>query len=356
MLESLEARGLDVEVLPWEAARPGVLRDAARRATPRGRHGHDWAASGDHARAVRKHLRAHPVDVVLAVAASTQSARLRLRNVPLVGSSDTTFRALRSMYEAFSSLTPAAVRQGERLDRASVRAAEALIYPSRWAAERAVEHCGADPALITIAPYGPNLSLPTTVAARQAPHETPVILFVGASWSRKGGDVVTATAARLRAEGVALRLVCVGAEPPPEVAAEVDEHYRIDKNVPAEMAQLVNLFLAADVLLLPTRADTFGIVLSEAAALGLPAVAHGIGAIPEIVLDGATGRVLPPDASLADWVSAVREVLTPSAYSSMSAAARARFDEDLSWERWAESVEERLRGAVMTFAERRRRP
>jgi glycosyltransferase involved in cell wall biosynthesis len=62
---------------------------------------------------------------------------------------------------------------------------------------------------------------------------------------------------------------------------------------------LVDLYRAADIFCLPTRADSLGLVLLEAGAAGLPVVSTSVGAIPEIVRDGETGLVVPPDDPLA---------------------------------------------------------
>jgi glycosyltransferase involved in cell wall biosynthesis len=60
------------------------------------------------------------------------------------------------------------------------------------------------------------------------------------------------------------------------------------------MPEWARLWREADVFILPTRSEAFGIVLQEAAAAGLPAIATRLNAIPEIVADGETGILVPP--------------------------------------------------------------
>src|SRR5262249_39623514 len=66
--------------------------------------------------------------------------------------------------------------------------------------------------------------------------------------------------------------------------------------------ELVRLYSEADVFVLPTRADCFGVVFGEAMAASLPIVTTRVAAIPEIVRDGETGFVIEVDdgAALCD--------------------------------------------------------
>ena len=54
------------------------------------------------------------------------------------------------------------------------------------------------------------------------------------------------------------------------------------------------LWRRADVYVMPTRHEAFGIVYQEAAASGIPAIGSDISAVPEIILDGATGCLVRP--------------------------------------------------------------
>lgn len=67
------------------------------------------------------------------------------------------------------------------------------------------------------------------------------------------------------------------------------------------------ILFGADVFVLPSLWEGFGLVLLEAMAARLPVIASAVGAIPEIVIEGETGRLVPPgdEIALADALSAL---------------------------------------------------
>jgi glycosyltransferase involved in cell wall biosynthesis len=67
------------------------------------------------------------------------------------------------------------------------------------------------------------------------------------------------------------------------------------KDEPREWAQLIAAYRSADVFCFPTRYEPFGIVVLEAMLFGLPCVATRTGAIPEMIQEGETGYLVPPE-------------------------------------------------------------
>ena len=94
----------------------------------------------------------------------------------------------------------------------------------------------------------------------------------------------------------------------------------------AYTAEWFALWRAADVFVLPTRGEAFGMVFQEAAAAGLPAIGTALNAIPEIVADGETGVLVPPGdvRALADALRGL--VQSPERRMEMGMAARRRIE------------------------------
>ncbi|EQD38607.1 glycosyl transferase group 1 [mine drainage metagenome] len=91
-------------------------------------------------------------------------------------------------------------------------------------------------------------------------------------------------------------------------------------------------YASADLFVLPSHMEPFGIVLLEAMAAGLPVVATSVGGIPEVVHSGLTGLLVPPrdPAALARALDTL--VADPQLRSRFGDRGRARAEE-FSWPR-----------------------
>lgn len=101
-----------------------------------------------------------------------------------------------------------------------------------------------------------------------------------------------------------------------------------------------------DLFVNPSRAESFGVAALEAAASGLPVVASRVGGLPEIVLDGETGVLVPPEdpAALAEALAAL--IREPERRRALGRAARARAVDRYDWRACAGAME-RLYAALL---------
>ena len=136
--------------------------------------------------------------------------------------------------------------------------------------------------------------------ALRLPNDVPVMLFVGRIQPLKGLDVAVETLARLTDRRA--RLVVVGGASGDDGESEfgrirslIESHNlvdRVDFVAPQAHHILSTYYRAADVVIVPSRSESFGLVALEAAACGVPVVASGVGGLITIVDDGVTGHLV----------------------------------------------------------------
>src|SRR6202011_764923 len=131
----------------------------------------------------------------------------------------------------------------------------------------------------------------------------PAVMFVGRI-TRQKGVIHLLDAARLL-DADAQLILCAGAPDTPEIGAEIRERvaelqrhrggvFWIEEMLPR--AEVVQLLSHATVFACPSIYEPFGLINLEAMACGLPVVATATGGIPEIVVDGETGYLVPFEA------------------------------------------------------------
>lgn len=175
--------------------------------------------------------------------------------------------------------------------------ARRVVAWAEWTKSGLVDRYEVPPEKVEVIPPGVRLDLWTDVAdgRAEAPAGAPMrILFVGGDLQRKGGLVLLEAVRRLRHDGVAAEVDLVTRD---DIVAEpgVTVHHGLQPNSP----ELIELYHRADVFCLPTLGDCLPMVLSEAGAARLPLVSTDVGAIGEIVHDGQTGLLVPPNDSMA---------------------------------------------------------
>ena len=174
----------------------------------------------------------------------------------------------------------------------------------------------------------------TEVRQKLAPRGEAILVHVSNFRAVKRATAVVEIFARVR-RTMPASLVMVGDGPDAGAAARVARQHGVadDVHFLGEQDALVPLLSAADVFLLPSTQESFGLAALEAMACGVPVVASRVGGVPEVVEHGVTGFLHPPD-DLDGMARSVRDLLTDAELSRRmgDAAARAahtRFCEDM---------------------------
>jgi glycosyltransferase involved in cell wall biosynthesis len=219
------------------------------------------------------------------------------------------------------------------------RAAEVLFANSEFTRQELVEVVGCDPARIHVTYLGVRPQFHSI--ARERPERVERLLFFGRLVREKGiGDALAALGTLARA-GRSFSLRVVGSGNAEHVRRLVKQHGLEDK---VELlshqddAGLARELARAQLAVLPSHSESFGLSIAEAQAAGLPVVAYAAGSVPEVVADGQTAWLAP----LGD-VDALTRCLTsaldsPAACHERGLAGRERVARLFRWDRTAERV------------------
>lgn len=249
-------------------------------------------------------------------------------------------------WERYAKTAAGSLAHGLALTSRALSRLEVAFLPSRWAAASAVEDHGADPGRVEVVPWGPNLPaeiLPAELTERSAPTAGGcLLLFVGTDWRHKRGELAVRAVERLRADGIAAELTVVGPDPGalPPLPAWVRVETPVDKRRPGDIERLARLYRQAHLLVLPSRAESYGVVFVEAAAFALPSMAPDHSGISSCLgKDGVGGVLLPPPVDAARLALAVRRLIeAPDTYQRLVRRAYAGYRRRANWPRAASEM------------------
>jgi glycosyltransferase involved in cell wall biosynthesis len=250
---------------------------------------------------------------------------------------DATFGGLIGFYPEFSSLCRRSIRDGHRMEQRALDQCSLALYSSEWAARTAIDLYGADPAKVHVVPFGANFASDlATSEVHEVIDERPLdrceLLFVGVDWQRKGGDVAVEITEELNRRGLPTRLHVVGCEPPASSPDFVVRHGFISKSTPEGVSAMTSLYQRGHFLVLPTRAECFGIVFAEAASFGVPSMAPRVGGIETAVGEASGGFLAQVDGEPAAYVDFVMATMSGAdVYRSHARRARDDYETRLNW-------------------------
>lgn len=216
------------------------------------------------------------------------------------------------------------------------------------------------PERVALAPHG----CADLLAGRAPPPRGKAfrVLYVGRFEPRKGFDIALTAAARMLAALPGAEVHFAGgvldADARAVMAAtgtealETHAHARFLGQLP--WSQLEQAYREADVVLMPSRYESFGLVAIEAMSAGRPVVALAVGGLAEVVTDGVDGRLVQdgPDAAAAVAATLIELGRDRAACERLAAGARASFEGKYRMDHMLDAVEAAYRRAVAERAAR----
>lgn len=231
---------------------------------------------------------------------------------------------------AVSQLGDRHMDAAERVQAEVVNSAAQVMAASRWVADSLRKDCGVPADRITVLYPSPGLTLtpgvtgPVNKSGRE-------ILFVGIDWERKGGPLLYDAFTRVHRELPDATLRIVGCRPNLQHPAVRIEGL-LDKRDPAQAERLTRCYLEAACFCLPSLFEPFGIALTEAASVGLPAVSIDEGARNEAIVHGVTGALAAEPTADALAAALIHVLADPQRTQRYGRAAREYAGEHFSWD------------------------
>lgn len=188
----------------------------------------------------------------------------------------------------FPHATADAMKQ--RLDNQNEFYARAagVFTMGEWMADYLVRACGLPAEKVHHVGGGSNLPDAAGAAGHVCESDAPVFLFVGRDFKRKGGPDVLAAFACVRKRVPGARLIIAG----PFADPRGDEDENVDYFGDCSNEKVAELLDQADVFVMPSHFEAYGIVFAEALSRGVPCVGRDICEMPFFIHDGENGALV----------------------------------------------------------------
>lgn len=267
-------------------------------------------------------------------------------NVPLIHSMHTMAKVKNLSLAQGDSPEPSMRVMGEQQ---VVDSSDRIIANTTTEAQELIRLYGADPHQTAVVHPGVDLGVfspgDSTVARARVglPQDARVLLFVGRIQPLKAPDVIIRLTADLVERDPTLRhsllsVICGG--PSGAGPERLDQLHKLAADLgvsdvvrflpPANRADLADLYRAADVVLVPSHSESFGLVAIEAQACGTPVVAADVGGLATAVRHNNSG-LLVGDHEPSSWHDAVAGLLADDHHLERLARGARHHAQDFSW-------------------------
>jgi glycosyltransferase involved in cell wall biosynthesis len=246
------------------------------------------------------------------------------RGRPYVIYTDNTFALTQRFYPSWAPLSDARIRRWLDFEAEICRSAQRVFTYSEFARGSVIADYGCAASRVVAVGAGANQLRPTLEGKD---YSRPVALFVGRPFGLKGGPTLVRAWGLVRERLPDAELLLAG----PRERAPRDLGPGISWLGRVTRAQLEELYARASVFVLPTMYDAWGHVFIEAMGYGLPCIGTDCCAMPEIIADGVSGRLVPRGEPEPLAAALVELLGNPARAAEMGALAHARVLERMTW-------------------------
>lgn len=267
-------------------------------------------------------------------------------DLPLANSFHTLGRIKDAAHRAGEAVAPSVrVRTEEEV----IALADCVVAATPYEFDDLLEHYGASPERLRVSPPGVDRRLFSPGDRAESRRQLglgdePIVLFVGRIQAHKGIDIAIRMLGEMpisvAAGSGAPRLIVVGGPSGIDGPGEVEHLRRLTADLgltdrvrfvaPQPHSDLADFYRAADVLVMPSRSESFGLVAVEAQACGLPVVAARVGGLAYTVADSESG-LLVDGHEPRSFAAAVTAILDHPEFRTRLADGAADFATRFSW-------------------------
>jgi glycosyltransferase involved in cell wall biosynthesis len=256
---------------------------------------------------------------------------------PVVFWTDATFAGLIDFYPEFQNLCADTRASGNFAEQSALSRCHLAFYSSDWAVQTALQHYAVAAEKLKVLPFGANIECSRTSDdvlqfLAQKRGRVCKLLFAGVAWQRKGGDVAVRAAELLNDRGIKTELHVVGCAAPDPVPEWVIQHGFVSKKTESGHRKLAQLFSQSHFLILPTRAECFGVVCAEASSFGLPTLTGRVGGMQTTITEGRNGFTISHAEGAQKYCEHIERLwASREAYEDLSLSSFAEFTSRLNW-------------------------
>lgn len=175
-------------------------------------------------------------------------------------------------------------------ERKCFEAAAHIITWSNRSRKSVIDNYGISPKKVTAIAPPASLEFCNNITPKKSLNQgQPRLLFVGNDFVRKGGEDLLEVFLESFSDICELDIVTNA-----DVNLPAKPNLRIHRGIRPISPEMLQLYRAADIFVMPTHEDVYGMVFIEAMAAGLPCIGTTVMAVPELVQDGVNGFAITP--------------------------------------------------------------
>ena len=266
---------------------------------------------------------------------------------------DASFAGILNYYPEFDIVHPETIRRANELEQLAYDKSSVIFFASDWAAETALKNYKIDERKVKVVPFGANISTPPKakeieLVIQNKRSDKLILLFAGVYWERKGGPLAVQIVEKLNQINIPAELIIVGCSPfdnknKPEFVRQLGF---LSKSDMQQKQLLDSVYKESHFLLVPTKAECYGLVYCEANAFGLPAIATNTGGIPTIIKNDINGYLFSDSSSVDDYCNVLQKYYNNDLYQQLACSSFKEFSERLNWDVAGKAVSNYLHSCI----------